>query len=193
MDAVLEAAAQVFEREGLAATTNRIAERAGVSIGTLYQYFPNKQALLYALAERHLDAAFDRVDAVAVRLREQRPGWEDTIRALVAVFVDLHRDRPRLHHLMYEYTPRTPQGVERLHALHEAITAEVAHQLRRFGRGGPEPEHTAALLVHAADAQVHRVLLRRGGDPEELARTLLAMAEAPDLSPTQETSSTRSV
>ena len=57
VDVLLEAAAQVFRREGVAATTNRIAERAGVSIGTLYQYFADKYALLYALAERHVRAA----------------------------------------------------------------------------------------------------------------------------------------
>ena len=51
---VLIAAARVFRREGFAATTNRIAEEAGVSVGSLYEYFPNKQALLATLAERHV-------------------------------------------------------------------------------------------------------------------------------------------
>ena len=56
VEAILEAAAQVFERHGYAAgTTNRIAERAGVSIGSLYQYFPNKDAILVALVEQHVD------------------------------------------------------------------------------------------------------------------------------------------
>lgn len=52
-DAILTAAAQVLERGGDAAfTTNRIAERAGVSIGSVYQYFANKDDILVALAER---------------------------------------------------------------------------------------------------------------------------------------------
>jgi AcrR family transcriptional regulator len=50
-------------REGFGATTNRIAEAAGVSIGTLYDYFPNKQALLVALAERHVTEAEREVEA----------------------------------------------------------------------------------------------------------------------------------
>ena len=50
MEAILGAAAQVFEARGYASgTTNRIAETAGVSIGTLYQYFPSKEALVVAL------------------------------------------------------------------------------------------------------------------------------------------------
>ncbi len=61
-EAILQAAAQVFERRGYAAaTTNRIAERAGVSIGSLYQYFPNKAAILVALSERHLQQGIARL------------------------------------------------------------------------------------------------------------------------------------
>ena len=54
-DAILEAAAQVLERDGPAGfTTASVAERAGVSIGTLYQYFPDKHAILLAAAEREV-------------------------------------------------------------------------------------------------------------------------------------------
>lgn len=50
VEAVLEATLQVLLREGLAGlTTTRVAERAGVSVGTLYQYFPDKQSLVMAL------------------------------------------------------------------------------------------------------------------------------------------------
>jgi AcrR family transcriptional regulator len=54
-EAIVEAAAQILERDGAAAfNTNSVAERAGVSIGTLYQYFPDKQAILTAAAKREL-------------------------------------------------------------------------------------------------------------------------------------------
>lgn len=54
-DAILEAAAQILERDGSRAfNTNAVAERAGVSIGTLYQYFPHKRAILLAAAKRDL-------------------------------------------------------------------------------------------------------------------------------------------
>src|SRR5579864_4857779 len=53
--ALLEATARVLERDGFdRASTNRIAEAAGVSIGSLYQYFPSKEALVAALVERHM-------------------------------------------------------------------------------------------------------------------------------------------
>lgn len=180
VDAIVEAAAQVFEREGLAATTNRIAERAGVSIGTLYQYFPHKRALLYELADRHIAAAQARLEAEVARLRAQPPGWEDAVRAMVDALLELHLARPRLHALLYDYAPRVPDGVARLHALQDRLAGEVADLLRRYGRGRPYPERTAALLVQAADAQLHRVVLTGGGDPEDLVRALLAMTGPAD-------------
>jgi len=67
VDFVLEAAARVFKREGFAATTNRIAAAAGVSIGTLYEYFPHKQALLLALAERHVVLAEREISAACAK------------------------------------------------------------------------------------------------------------------------------
>jgi AcrR family transcriptional regulator len=54
VDAIFEATIQVLLSEGPSLNTTRVARRAGVSVGTLYQYFPNKQALLFAVLERHL-------------------------------------------------------------------------------------------------------------------------------------------
>jgi AcrR family transcriptional regulator len=74
-DAIVEAAAQILERDGVEAlNTNDIAERAGVSIGTLYQYFPDKQAILSAVARREL------AEAPALAARQ---------RALVQALIDM--------------------------------------------------------------------------------------------------------
>jgi AcrR family transcriptional regulator len=72
VDHILEGAARVFRREGWNATTNRVAREAGVSIGSLYEYFPNKQALLMALAERHVALAEQLLDAALSQRRTAR-------------------------------------------------------------------------------------------------------------------------
>src|SRR6478752_4873015 len=80
--AILEGAAQVLEAGGLAGfTTNAVAERAGVSIGTLYQYFADKQALLRALADREIRRTLAAI-AVALRGDPLAPG-EQRVRAMV--------------------------------------------------------------------------------------------------------------
>ncbi|HYL99558.1 MAG TPA: TetR/AcrR family transcriptional regulator [Blastocatellia bacterium] len=62
VESVLEATIQVLLKDGAAhLTTTRVAERAGVSVGTLYQYYPNKRSLLYALLENHLTSVGDAV------------------------------------------------------------------------------------------------------------------------------------
>lgn len=63
LDAIFEATIQVLLVDGFRRlTTTRVAERAGVSVGTMYQYFPNKQALIYALNERYLEVLADKVE-----------------------------------------------------------------------------------------------------------------------------------
>jgi len=67
LDAIFEATVQVLLTEGhRRLTTTRVAQRAGVSVGTMYQYFPHKQALIYALNERYLDALAARLEATCL-------------------------------------------------------------------------------------------------------------------------------
>lgn len=191
----------------MAATTNRIAERAGYSIGTLYQYFPNKMALLGALAERHLDEAAAGLHGTFAELDDSRPGWEDTVRVLTTRLAALHADRPRLHTVLYDLAPRVPDGVARLHALHAEATTALARHVRRCGvapacdagadRGGSadrdggageqeRADRTAALLVQTAEVTLHRIVLAdavSGTDADDvaarLAEALLALVPAP--------------
>ena len=95
VEVILEAGAQVLEAGGPAAfTTNRVAERAGVGVSTLYQYFDGKQAVLVALARRELDrhaAAVTQALSAALEGRAsggQRAAEPDrlAIRALIGVY-----------------------------------------------------------------------------------------------------------
>jgi AcrR family transcriptional regulator len=71
VDAILEAAMRVFALEGLSATTVKIAEIAGVSVGSLYQYFPNKHALLLELRERRYDLLFTQFQKINEEMAEK--------------------------------------------------------------------------------------------------------------------------
>ncbi len=156
---LMEAAAQVFGERGYErTTTDRVAERAGVSIGTLYQYFPNKDALLLALAREHLGHARAVFDDVAAGLRAAEPPLPDVVRRLVEAAAALN-DRP-VHAVLVDEAPRPPELRAELAALHAAVAGEVASHLRRLGVGGPDPAATALVLVHAVDGVVHRTVLR---------------------------------
>lgn len=182
MNTLVEAAAQMFSREGLAATTNRIAERAGLSIGTLYQYFPDKAALLHAVAERHVRDADRRLTDVFAQLREDTPPFDATMRTLIEAVVGLHSDRPRLHALLHRLGPqgaRMTAQLEELRGFEDRICDEVAFHLKRCDRGGDDVETTARTLVHAVDAQLHRVMALREFDVEALIVTVERLAPPP--------------
>ncbi len=72
LDAIFEATVQVLLMYGAGRlTTTRVADRAGVSVGTLYQYFPHKSSLLYAVLQRHLETVVAAVEAASRRHRGQ--------------------------------------------------------------------------------------------------------------------------
>lgn len=176
---LLEAASQVFSREGMSATTNRIAERAGVSVGTLYQYFPNKETLLHALAERHVIAAGACLQKVFDQLRIARPPFDETVRAMLQALVDLHSDRPGLHRIMHRAAPRSPTDLRALQALEDGIADEIAFHLKRCHRGGDDVELTAQTIVATVDAQLHRVMTQHGFKLDDLVTTVTTLAGPP--------------
>jgi len=94
VDCVLEAAAQVLEASGDGGfNTNAVAERAGVSIGTLYRYFPDKQSILKALALRETEAHRRAVVAIIENEKTNLARDRAMIRAFLRAFAG--RDRAR--------------------------------------------------------------------------------------------------
>jgi len=105
VDALVEATARILVREGFdKASTNRIAEVAGVSVGSLYQYFPCKEALVAAVIERHQQELMQFVrDQLGEVLTEP---VDKAMRKLVAIAVEAHRLDPKLHRVVAEQIPR---------------------------------------------------------------------------------------
>ncbi len=100
LDAIFEATIQVLLVTGpRRLTTTRVAERAGVSIGTMYQYFPHKQALFYALNERYLDDLAEKVEN-ACRAR-QGASIDQMVEALVTTYWNAKTERPDVTRALY--------------------------------------------------------------------------------------------
>jgi AcrR family transcriptional regulator len=104
--ALIEATARILIRDSFdRASTNRIAEEAGVSIGSLYQYFPSKEALVAAVMDRH-NRELMRVARGALVEVAALP-MEQAVRRLVIIALEAHRVQPRLHRVLAEQIPRT--------------------------------------------------------------------------------------
>lgn len=179
VERVLDEAARIFEERGYAGTTtNHVAEAAGISIGSLYQYFPNKDALLVGLAERHLAEAVPQMEAIAAWLREERPSVEETCRAFVVATGELNRS-DRLHRLLWQ-APRTPALIDRLAALEDRLVDEVEWHLVRFGHPEQKAGLRARIVVEAVEAGVHGGDAGEGFDAriEELMRLAVAYVSA---------------
>ncbi|MDR6456085.1 TetR/AcrR family transcriptional regulator [Variovorax paradoxus] len=102
---LIEATARILVKEGFdKASTNRVAEVAGVSIGSLYQYFPSKEALVAAVIERHQQQIMQMVRSELAQVRAQP--LDQAIRRFVAVAVAAHRLDPALHRVLAEQIPR---------------------------------------------------------------------------------------
>jgi AcrR family transcriptional regulator len=105
VDALVDATARILVREGFdKASTNRIAEVAGVSVGSLYQYFPSKEALVAAVIERHQQQTMRVVRGELARAANQP--LEQAMRTIVTVAVKAHRIDPKLHRVLAEQIPR---------------------------------------------------------------------------------------
>ncbi|EOW6804600.1 TetR/AcrR family transcriptional regulator [Cronobacter muytjensii] len=126
VEAIIEATARIFERAGPAAcTTNAVAEKAGVSIGSLYQYFPNRRALTAALVARERGQLVAAFSAAATR-----PAAQERLSAMIHAAVAYDFARPALAAALdgEEAAPAfAPHQQETLAALHRCVMAAIGH------------------------------------------------------------------
>jgi AcrR family transcriptional regulator len=168
---ILDAAVRIFEQEGSdAATTSRIAEVAGVSVGTLYQYFGNRDAILAALQDRE----FERASAMLERVLAEAGGatGRSVARAIVEELFKLYRAAPALHRVLaVEGLRVTP--TERVLAF-DARAVGAIKAFLTFGGNGIRRENldAAAFVVYqSVRAVMLSYLFERPSGVDDLALT----------------------
>lgn len=175
VDAVLEAVEVVVKRHGAQAiTTNRIAEVAGVSVGSLYQYFPDKQAIFTALHDRH-------VDDVRQVITQTMAAWaaaplEEFTRELIQRLMNAHAQAAELHEIVSSAIPESALGFR--NALHHTF-GQVLSCSDQERYSPDETERMLFVLPRMVESLVHeaahpaRAALSRDDTRSEAIRTVL--------------------
>jgi len=152
MDMIFEATARIIERNGIAAlNTNRIAERAGISIGSLYEYFPNKDAILIAMARQRLAE-----DERLVRQALAGPHADQNVslaRRAIHALVALHEHRPKVRRAIMAVHLAHGFGSEHARPVQEIAELIVQRNTRLLG------DKTAAVLDHASLFVITRAVI----------------------------------
>jgi AcrR family transcriptional regulator len=160
VEAMLDAAIRLLKQEGASSiTTNRIAETAGVSIGSVYQYFPNKRAIFIALHERHIR----QVDGVLQRCLAEGSDatLEELIASLLLGMIQLHDADPELSELLHTEVPQSAEGTPGLAVrLYTPLRKALAARSRELGRVG-NLDMQSFLLSNMVETFGHAIILRR--------------------------------
>ena len=188
VDALVEATARVLIRDGYdRASTNKIAATAGVSIGSLYQYFPSKEALVSAVIERHAQELSHVVRDTLSKIASQP--IEIAVRQLIAAAIDAHRVDPKLHRVLDEEVPRTGR-LENVDAIMQNANALLCGYLEahRAEIDIADLDLAAFILVTTIEALTHSAVLHRpdmlvgekaGAFVDEATRLVLGYLRAP--------------
>ena len=156
---ILEAARLVFTEHGYSAgTTNRIAEGAGISVGSLYQYFPNKDAILVELVHQHMAEGAGVLAPILDEAQREPVPVEVLIRRVVHAFIGLHHEQRRLHQVLFEESPRPPSLLRDLHAIEDLSVEIVADLLAKASNPPADPHLSARIAVTTVESLVHRMV-----------------------------------
>ena len=160
VDAILIATENVLEEAGLdGMTTARVAEVAGVSVGSLYQYFPSKEALAAAVVERRVEQDWRRFQEAIERTRGQ--GAQALIGELTRSAYEAWAERPRLYGALVSALERVERS-----ATVEATMARMGAALAAAIEGAPGVRADAAAAVRIAMSASQGVLRDAAADPD---------------------------
>ncbi|MFO0661883.1 MAG: TetR/AcrR family transcriptional regulator [Polyangiaceae bacterium] len=156
VEAILSATARILVRDGYEhASTNRVAEEAGVSVGSLYQYFPGKEALVAALIDVHRAKIMDLLRSKLAEVADESP--RVATRALVSALVDAHAIEPKLHRVFAEQLPRVGRLRQRIEDV-QVTACEMVRPYLELHRDKVRPRDldlATFVVVHTVEALAH--------------------------------------
>ena len=157
VDALHTATIQVLAQQGLSrCTTTRVAERAGMSVGSLYQYYPNRDALLAAVLGKHLDDVAGAVDRVC-REHRDKPISEMAL-ALVTAFIAVKLRNPKESKALYAVAGER-RGPELVARVHTRMVAAIAAMLTSASDAHfDDPHMTGTIALNALVGPVRALL-----------------------------------
>lgn len=162
VESISEASIQVLLSHGAERlTTTRVAERAGVSVGTLYQYYPNKQSLLFAVLENHLNRIAAKVEAACENARHQP--LAEMIRQMVEAFCDAKMERADISVALYRISADVGGST-----LAKRVTLRSQKAVQAMLDTAPDtksPDKFAVEIMLSAMAGTMRSLLEAGPSP----------------------------
>lgn len=149
VEIICEATARILQREGRAAlNTNHIAERAGISVGTLYQYFPNKEAILVAMARNEL--ARDEAEVIKALTDPPHDGETDLVRRAIRVLINAYSKRREARRIAFETLISEGLGDELAQAV-QKVAQKVGAESHRLlpDRAAPITESNLFVITRA--------------------------------------------
>jgi len=161
VEAILQAAARVFVQVGYGrATTNRIARAAGISVGSLYQYFPSKDAVAVELLRRYRETLLQLVQRHLSGVDAST--FEPAVRALLAALLRAEGIDPALHRVLIEQVLRTSARAEII-GFEEQMEGMLAGFIRGAAGGAfpRDPDVASFVLVRAVLGAVHAAVVDR--------------------------------
>lgn len=182
VDCILEGAAHIFSQKGYAlTTTNHIAEKAGVSIGSLYQYFPNKEAIIVSLAQQHLTEVGHMIDGLLTRAEKGELAVSDMLGQVVNNMIDIHMQAPRLHQAIFNEAPLPEDLKQALSSYERKLAVRLENILSSTGALPLEPTATSCLLmVQVIESLSHwyAVNVPENITRDKMAEEMIAIIEA---------------
>ena len=158
-ESIVRATAELMIAEGFnRMTTNRVAEQAGVSVGTLYQYFSNKEALLMALVDQHTE---EMMALLVERLSKLAgAGLEEATRELIRAWLEAHAVDPELHRVVMEQLS-LDFVMERTHHIKDQAREMVRSflEIHRDALAVTDLEMASFMVVTTVDSVTHAAVL----------------------------------